>query len=382
MLLEQSQSDATTDALTGMANRRKLFDDTDRLLAELPDGGSVSLGIFDLDGFKNYNDSFGHPAGDALLAHLGHRLSETMTGRGTAYRLGGDEFCVVTSALDAESVLAAAATALTERGERFSITCSYGVVTIPVEAARLEQALQIADRRLYGSKELTRTTQSVQIKDALIQVLAEQGADLVPHLSRVALLAGETGARLGLSVDEIARTRLAAELHDIGKAAIPGVILDKPGPLDASEHAYLRQHSLIGERILAAAPALANVGPLVRATHERPDGTGYPDGLRLEQIPIGARVIAVVDAFDAMTTTRPYQRVRTVEQACVELRRGAGTQFDSAVVDAFIAVVAARDRNTWHRLPTQDDEHVRPLVGVSGVDARRRAGSGRRARRG
>ena len=94
----------------------------------------------------------------------------------------------MTSALDAESVLAAAATALTERGERFSITCSYGVVTIPVEAARLEQALQIADRRLYGSKELTRTTQSVQIKDALIQVLAEQGADLVPHLSRVALL--------------------------------------------------------------------------------------------------------------------------------------------------------------------------------------------------
>ena len=214
----------------------------------------------------------------------------------------------MTSAPDAESVLAAAATALTERGERFSITCSYGVVTIPVEAARLEQALQIADRRLYGSKELTRTTQSVQIKDALIQVLAEQGADLVPHLSRVALLAGETGARLGLSVDEIARTRLAAELHDIGKAAIPGVILDKPGPLDAAEHAYLRQHSLIGERILAAAPALANVGPLVRATHERPDGTGYPDGLRLEQIPIGARVIAVVDAFDAMTTTRPYQR--------------------------------------------------------------------------
>ena len=140
--------------------------------------------------------------------------------------------------------------------------------------------------------------------------------------------------------------------------------------------------ALIGERILAAAPALANVGPLVRATHERPDGTGYPDGLRLEQIPVGARVIAVVDAFDAMTTTRPYQRVRTVEQACVELRRGAGTQFDSAVVDAFIAVVAARDRNTWHRLPTQDDEHVRPLVGVSGVDARRRAGSGRRARRG
>jgi diguanylate cyclase (GGDEF)-like protein len=381
LLLEQSQSDATTDALTGMANRRKLFDDTDRLLASLGEGSSLSLGIFDLNGFKNYNDSFGHPAGDALLAHLGHQLTAAMTGRAAAYRMGGDEFCVVTVAPDAESVLAAAATALTERGERFSITCSYGVATIPVETSRLEQALQIADRRLYGSKELTRSTQSVQIKDALIQVLAEQGADLVPHLSRVALLAGETGARLGLSVDEIARTRLAAELHDIGKAAVPGVILEKPGPLDAAELAYLRQHSLIGERILAAAPALANVAPLVRATHERPDGTGYPDGLRLEQIPIGARVIAVVDAFDAMTTSRPYQRIRTVDQACVELRRGAGMQFDSVVVDAFIAVVDARDRNTWHRLPTQDDEHVRPLVSVPAFDARERAGSGRRARR-
>ena len=230
VLLEQSQSDATTDALTGMANRRKLFDDTDRLLATLGEGSSVSLGIFDLNGFKNYNDSFGHPAGDALLAHLGHQLTEAMTGRATAYRMGGDEFCVVTAAPDAVSVLAAAATALTERGERFSITCSYGVAIIPFEAARLEQALQIADRRLYGSKELTRSTQSVQIKDALIQVLAEQGGDLVPHLSRVAQLAGETGARLSLSIDEIARIRLAGELHDIGKAAVPGGILEQARP--------------------------------------------------------------------------------------------------------------------------------------------------------
>ena len=151
----------------------------------------------------------------------------------------------------------------------------------------------------------------MQIKDALIQVLAEQGGDLVRHLSRVATLAGKTGVRLGLPADEIARIRLAAELHDIGKAAVPRVILEKTGPLDAKELAYLRQHSVIGERILAAAPALMNVAPIVRATHERADGGGYPDGLRLDQIPIGARVIAVVDAFDAMTSSRPYQRRRT-----------------------------------------------------------------------
>jgi HD-GYP domain-containing protein (c-di-GMP phosphodiesterase class II) len=296
--------------------------------------------------------------------------------------MGGDEFCVVTHAVDAERVLAAAAAALTEHGERFSITCSYGIATIPAEAARLEQALQIADRRLYGSKELTRSTQSVQIKDALIQVLTEQGGDLVPHLSRVAQLAGETGAQLALSIDEIARIRLAGELHDIGKAAVPGVILNKPGSLDATELAYLQQHSVIGERILSAAPALANVAPLVRATHERPDGTGYPDGLRLDQIPIGARIIAVVDAFDAMTTERPYQRLRTVDQALVELRRGAGTQFDPKVVDAFLSVVDARDPNRWHKVPGADDEHLVPALAAAGVDARRRTPSGRRARRG
>jgi diguanylate cyclase (GGDEF)-like protein len=379
-LLEQSQADATTDALTGMANRRKLFDDGARILRELPDGGSVSIGIFDLDGFKNYNDTFGHPAGDSLLAHLGHQLVEAMTGRGHAYRMGGDEFCVVTAGGDAERVLADAAEALTEHGERFSITCSYGTAAIPSEVLDLEQGLQLADRRLYGNKELTRSTQSVQIKDALIQVLEEQSGDLVRHLSRVARLAGRTAARLGMSADEISRIRLAAELHDIGKAAVPRVILEKRGPLDANELAYLRQHSVIGERILAAAPALMNIAPLVRATHERADGEGYPDGLHLAQIPMGARVIAVVDAFDAMTSVRAYQKVRPDREARAELMRASGTQFDPAVVDAFIAVLDERELATWAQFPDADEKVVR-LPQLVPPEARSRAGSGRRARR-
>jgi diguanylate cyclase (GGDEF)-like protein len=379
-LLEQSREDATTDALTGMANRRKLFEDAERMLRALPEEGSLSLGIFDLDGFKNYNDTFGHPAGDSLLAHLGHQLTAAMRGRGDAYRMGGDEFCVVTSSADAEEVLAAAADALTEHGERFSITCSYGTALIPHEVRDLEQALQLADRRLYGNKELTRSTQSVQIKDALLQVLTEQGGDLVRHLSRVAMLAGKTGVRLGMSADEIARIRLAAELHDIGKAAVPGVILEKTGPLDAQELAYLRQHSVIGERILAAAPALMNVAPIVRATHERADGNGYPDGLRLEQIPTAARVIAVVDAFDAMTSTRPYQRQRSDAEARAELRSAAGAQFDPAVVDAFIAVLDERERPASPQLPADDNTVVRLPV-LASPETRSRAGSGRRARR-
>jgi diguanylate cyclase (GGDEF)-like protein len=373
LLLEQSRADATTDALTGMANRRKLFEDGARLLRELPDGGSISLGIFDLDGFKNYNDTFGHPAGDLLLAHLGHQVTAAMDGRGLAYRMGGDEFCVVTTAEDAADVLAAAASALTEHGERFSINCSYGAVEIPAEASGLELALQLADRRLYGNKELTRSTQSVQIKDALIQVLAEQGGDLVRHLSRVASLAGKTGARLALSGDEIARIRLGAELHDIGKAAVPRGILEKPGPLDAAELAYLCQHSVIGERILAAAPALIGIAPLVRATHERADGTGYPDGLRLEQIPMGSRVIAVVDAFDAMTSERSYQTRRSEADARAELVRASGTQFDPQVVLAFLAVLDERG-------PT--GTLLEPPVRLGSPGGRARAGTGRRIRRG
>jgi diguanylate cyclase (GGDEF)-like protein len=379
-LLEQSRTEASTDALTGMANRRRLFEDSGRLLRELSSGGSVSIGIFDLDGFKSYNDTFGHPAGDSLLAHLGHRLVESMSGRAKAYRMGGDEFCVVTDAADADALLAEAAAALTEHGERFSISCSYGAAAIPSEVVDLEQALQLADRRLYGNKELTRSTQSVQIKDALIQVLAEQGGDLVRHLSRVATLAGKTGARLGLGAEEIARIRLGAELHDIGKAAIPGVILEKSGPLDATELAYLRQHSVIGERILAAAPALTNVAPLVRATHERADGGGYPDGLSLEQIPMGARVIAVVDAYDAMTSVRAYQTEKSDAEARPELQRASGTQFDPAVVDAFIAVLDEREHAGWRRRPDTDDPSLRrPVPGAP--ENRSRAGSGRRARR-
>jgi diguanylate cyclase (GGDEF)-like protein len=368
VLLEQSRLEACTDALTGMRNRRALFEDAGQLLAQ----GAVSLGIYDLDGFKLYNDSFGHPAGDALLAHLGRQLSAAVEGHGTAYRMGGDEFCVLTASADATRVHAAAAQALSERGDRFAIACSYGVATVPGEASTLEQALQLADQRLYGDKERSRPLQTAQVKDALIQVLAEQNGDLVTHLGRVALLAVETAVRLGLPASEVARIRLAAELHDIGKSAVPRAILEKQEPLDETEFAYLRQHSVIGERIVAAAPSLAEIAPLVRGTHERPDGTGYPDGLRLAEIPLGSRVISVVDAFDAMTADRPYQARRSVDQALAELRRGAGTQFDPRIVSVFCALVEERDERAW-QLMRAAAEQATPASASEARRADRRA---------
>jgi two-component system, cell cycle response regulator len=138
-------------------------------------------------------------------------------------------------------------------------------------------------------------------------------------------------------LDEVAR---AAELHDVGKVAIPDAILNKPGPLDESEWNFMRRHTVIGERILLSAPALRPVARLVRSSHERWDGGGYPDGLRGDEIPLGARVVAVCDAFDAMTTERPYREPIPESQALAELRRCAGTQFDPMVVDAFCRVIA------------------------------------------
>jgi HD-GYP domain-containing protein (c-di-GMP phosphodiesterase class II) len=142
----------------------------------------------------------------------------------------------------------------------------------------------------------------------------------------------------------------AAELHDIGKAAIPDAILNKPGSLNDQEWDFMRRHTLIGERILSAAPALAPVAMVVRSSHERWDGTGYPDGLAGDQIPFSARIIQVCDAFDAMTNARAYCRPVRPEEALAELQRGAGTQFDLAVVDAFAA--------TWRRHASGDAQPV------------------------
>ena len=144
----------------------------------------------------------------------------------------------------------------------------------------------------------------------------------------------------GSTPTELEVLRLAGELHDIGKVAIPDAILSKAGPLDPDEWAIVHQHTLIGERILAAAPALSQVAKLVRSSHERYDGTGYPEGMRGDEIPLGARIVAVCDAFDAMIGPRPYRLGMSEEGALAELRRCAGTQFDPEIVDVFCAVRA------------------------------------------
>ena len=333
---------ALTDALTGLPNRRSLVHDLEQSGAT-PDKPCVLM-LFDLDGFKAYNDGFGHPAGDALLARLGRKLQDAVKDEGVAYRMGGDEFCILAAAGadGVERIEEIARTALTEHGEGFSITASGGSVLMPTEADEPSEALRKADQRMYARKSSGRASAARQSTDVLMTLLAERSPELGAHLDEVAELCEATGERLRLPEEEMGHLLRAASLHDIGKAAIPDGILTKTGPLDEAELAFIRRHTLVGERIVGAASALTEAAKLVRWSHERFDGAGYPDGLTGHDIPLGARIIAVADAFDAMTSGRPYRPKVTVEAALAELRRCAGTQFDPDVVEAFAAVIAGR----------------------------------------
>jgi HD-GYP domain-containing protein (c-di-GMP phosphodiesterase class II) len=215
---------------------------------------------------------------------------------------------------------------------------------LPGEAISAERAVALADERMYSHKDSRRGAGKHQAHDALVQVLVEREPALHAHLREVALLAQRTAIELGLQSDELDEVVRAAELHDVGKIAVPDSILHKPGPLDDGEWQIMRQHPVIGERILATVPALRLVGVLVRSSHERWDGSGYPDRLRGADIPLGARIVAVCDAYHAMISRRPYAPPRTPESARRELRRCSGTQFDPAVVDAFCAAHADSGR--------------------------------------
>ena len=342
-LLGAARIDAMTDALTGLRNRRRLIADLERATHEAATGNAQCLfAIYDLDGFKHYNDSFGHAAGDLLLRRMGNSLSAAVEGHGTAYRLGGDEFCVIApqGRARSDSVVAAAAAALREDGVGFVITASHGEAMIPGEASEPTQALRLADRRLYAEKGRSPRSFERQARDLLLGVLRERQPGLGRHMEGVGALAAALSKRLGLQTEDLDEIARAAELHDIGKMAIPDQILVNPGPLDDEEWELMHKHTVIAERMLSVTPALGPVAKLIRWSHERWDGAGYPDGLVGPAIPIGSRIIAICDAYEAMTEKRPYRQALSAEDALAELRRNAGTQFDPDLVEVFIEVVS------------------------------------------
>ena len=337
----QLQHEADTDGLTGLANRRRLERDLAVALPDASEERPLALILFDLNGFKAYNDRFGHPAGDALLVRLAAGLSAVLP-EGRAYRLGGDEFCAVAS-LGADAtmrVVASALDALSERGEGFAITAAHGVALIPSDACAANEAMLVADRRMYARKALGRNSATNQIADVLVRAIEERSPDLREHTDGVARLADRVAQRLGIGDTERGPIRHAALLHDVGKVAIPDSILQKPAALDAAERAFIERHTIIGERILRAAPSLGAIAPLVRSSHERWDGAGYPDRLAGEDIPLGSRIVFACDALDAMTSSLRTYRVPLSESAALdEIAACAGTQFDPQVAAALIAIV-------------------------------------------
>jgi diguanylate cyclase (GGDEF)-like protein len=250
---------ALHDPITSLGNRRKLLSDLEEVVAA---GQPAVLALFDLNGFKAYNDSFGHPAGDALLARLSAKLVSRAEGVATAYRMGGDEFCLLArggrevggdaggaSPRGALDLLALGRVALSEHGQGFMITAAAGAASLPSEAGDPAEALRLADGRMYADKHERRGRAATDGAEMLLAILQERDPALSEHSSAVAQLAGRIGSRLAIVEPDRSHLVRAAQLHDIGKLAIPDAVLGKPGPLDESEWEFMRRHTLIGERV-------------------------------------------------------------------------------------------------------------------------------------
>jgi diguanylate cyclase (GGDEF)-like protein len=335
----------TTDELTGLRNRRALLEELPRACQRASEERPAYVWFFDLNGFKNYNDSFGHLAGDSLLARLGARLRGAVGRHGTVYRLGGDEFCALITApvADPHALFLHAREALSEQGGAFTVTCAAGAVEIPREANEPMHALRLADQHMYREKATGHGGAAELITAVLHAALAQRHPDLGEHSDDVAGDVELLARTIGLAEETVGLIVKAGDLHDVGKLGIPDEILAKPGPLDEREWEFMKQHTIMGESIIAAAgPSLDRIGPLVRASHERWDGRGYPDGLLEEEIPLGARIITICDSFRAMRDERVYKRAMSLDDALGELRRCAGTQFDPHLVEVFCRLVSER----------------------------------------
>jgi diguanylate cyclase (GGDEF)-like protein/putative nucleotidyltransferase with HDIG domain len=351
---------ALTDPLTGLGNHRHFHERLERELQtaherRLP----LTLCLVDVDDFKRINDRFGHPAGDRVLSLLAARLRQT----GEAFRLGGDEFALLLPGYDETAALTAASSvveriAALELEHVGSVTVSAGIAISPQHAGERDELIRLADSALYWAKEYGKNRvrayrpdvielaelkrlasgpdRAARFRAAASLARAVDARDVYTgsHSQRVAELAARTARRLGLPDEEVELTRLAASLHDLGKLAIPEEILRKPGPLTEPERMVLERHPQIGFRMLESL-GVDPVADWVLHHHERWDGSGYPDGLPGERIPLGARIIFVADAYDAMTSERVYRRRVAPEEAIAELDRCAGTQFDPCIVTAF-----------------------------------------------
>jgi diguanylate cyclase (GGDEF)-like protein/putative nucleotidyltransferase with HDIG domain len=351
---------ALTDPLTGLGNHRSFQEQLQRELSSAAARDlTFTLCMLDIDDFKRVNDWFGHPAGDRVLAQIGARLRQN----GEAFRLGGDEFALLLPGYGADEALPVAQSILTriaglKLDDVGSVTASAGLASFPQSGLDRDELIRLADSALYWAKEHGKNRvhlyrqEVLELADlrrlahgpdraarfraaaSLAQAVDARDTYTGSHSTRVADLGAWIAARLGLDVEYVELTRLAGSLHDLGKLAVPEEILRKPGPLTPAERMVLERHSQIGFRMLESL-GVDPVADWVLHHHERWDGTGYPDGLAGEEIPLGARIIFVADAYEAMTSDRAYRSRLTPQEAVAELERCAGTQFDPEIVSVF-----------------------------------------------
>ncbi len=398
---------ATTDGMTGLPNHR-LFQE--RLRAEIVACRAkelpVTLLLIDVDRFKSYNDSFGHPAGDEALRIVGRILRESVRGNDLPARYGGEEFAAilpgtasaqayvvaerirtaceaqvfpyrqVTLSVGIATTFEGEATELIERADealyaaknggrnRVEIETS-GIMTVPVESDgfsypegwSLQTSRAHGIDRLMNSKDDSDSHPAGPLLSALLAVLNSHSQELERHPDRVMRyclrLAEQAAARGAISItsSQMADLHLGAILHDIGKVGVPEEILRKPGALSDAERVIVDRHPIQGAEMLADIPSLSGALPIVRSHHERWDGTGYPDGLSGRAIPLGARLFALADTLDAMWSDRPYRRAMEYASIRDEIRRSAGTKFDPALVEAFLSI----PRTEWERIRADSD---------------------------
>jgi diguanylate cyclase (GGDEF)-like protein/putative nucleotidyltransferase with HDIG domain len=363
-----AQVAAATDNLTGLLNHRAYQSDI-REAIESADRVPVTLCLIDIDDFKSINDRLGHPVGDRIL----QTFSSLLTEAGKAYRLGGDEFALVVrgsadEGVEAiESLRSRLGEAIFDRGAR--VTISAGLASCPESATEPDELHRVADVALYWTKrhgknrwcvyspsvvevswpaELAAMAEfeaRLRAAENLVRVVDARDTYTGHHSQSVAVLADALARQLGLDEGLVERVRLAALLHDLGKIGIPDHILRKPGDLEPEEFLILKRHPQIGFELLDGVD-VAPVDTWILHHHEHWDGSGYPLGLRAEEIPIGSRIILVADAYDAMTTDRSYRRAVKPEAALDEIRRASGAQFDPAVVEALEVHLGVEQRET------------------------------------
>jgi diguanylate cyclase (GGDEF)-like protein len=326
------------DPLTGCLNRRGFME---RLEAEVDEAGrtgrAFALISLDLDRFKSVNDSKGHAAGDELLRWTVEKLNENMRPMDSVGRLGGDEFALIVPG-------AARPEALTLVGRLNSILAdqapsSLGIACYPTDGTDSDELQRHADAELYAAKEGRKVQSAPSQRElswatALAQAVDTRIAVPDEHSTAVARYAAAAAEEMGWQGTDLALLRMAAMLHDVGKVGIPDSILRKAGPLTEEEFDQMRLAPVTGAELVGRVEGLGPIVPWIYHAHEHLDGSGYPEGLRGDVIPLASRIIAVADAFDAMTTNRPYRGALSREDALAELHRCSGTQFDPQCVEA------------------------------------------------